>query len=105
MQAINREAIEKQHPDHVRVKSERVMNGETLGRFAEAANAISLNANDDISAEAKQAAATLFDYIRDLIDGIDEASFSDKLAYSRDLERCCASWKVWERRYIRPFAR
>jgi transcriptional regulator with XRE-family HTH domain len=85
-QAIKREAIDKQHPDHVRVQAERVMNGETLGRFADVSNAISLNADEEISLEAKEAAATLFDYIRDLIDVGNEASFSDKLAYSQDLE-------------------
>lgn len=85
-QSINREAIEKQHPDHVRVQVERVKNGETLGRFADAANAMSLNADDELSLEAKQAAATLFDYVRDLIDVGNDASFSDKLAYSQDLE-------------------
>jgi transcriptional regulator with XRE-family HTH domain len=85
-QTINQEAVEKQHPDHVRVQVERVMNGETLGRFADAANAISLNADDELSLEAKQAAATLFDYIRDLIDVGNDASFSEKLAYSQALE-------------------
>lgn len=85
-QAINREAIEKQHPDHVRVQVERVMNGETLGRFADNATAICLNADDEISIEAKQAAATLFDYIRDLGDVGSAASFSEKLEYCRSLE-------------------
>jgi predicted RNA-binding Zn ribbon-like protein len=85
-QAINLEAIEKQHPDHVRVQVERVRNGETLGRFADAANAVSLNADDEISPEAKQAAATFFDYIRDLIDVGEVASFSDKLAYNEALD-------------------
>ena len=85
-QAINREAIEKQHPDHIRIQAERVSNGETLGRFADAANAVSLNADDDISKEAKQTAAVLFDYIRDLLDVGADVSFSDKVSYSQELE-------------------
>ena len=87
-QAVNREAIEKQHPDHVRVQVERVKNGETLGRFADAANAMSLNADDELSLEAKQAAATLFDYIRDLIDVGNDASFSENSHIAKTLRDC-----------------
>jgi hypothetical protein len=86
-QTINQEAIEKQHPEHIRVKTERVQNGETLGRFADAANAVLLNADDEIPHKAKQVAAELFDYIRDLLDVAGEASFSDKLSYNEDLEK------------------
>lgn len=86
MQAIKRTAFEKQYPDHIRVKAERVQNGEALGRFADASNAVSLNADDDLSIEAKRAAATMFDYIRDLLDVGNDASFSDKLSFCQELE-------------------
>jgi hypothetical protein len=44
-----------------------------------------LHADDGISHEAKQVAASLFDYIHDLQDVGDVASFSDKVAFNRDL--------------------
>ncbi len=85
MHAIQQKAFERQNPDRVRVKAERVLNGEALGRFADAANAVSLNADDGISQEAKEVAAALFDYVRDLIDVRDDASFSDKLGFNEYL--------------------
>jgi predicted amidohydrolase YtcJ len=85
-QAIKKEAQEKQYPDHVRLKTARVKNGETLGRFADISNAVVLNADDAISDEAKKTAATLFDYVRDLLDLGDMASCSEKVGYNRDLE-------------------
>jgi hypothetical protein len=36
--------------------------------------------------EAKEVTASLFDYIRDLLDVGEDASFSDKVAFNRDLE-------------------
>jgi len=84
-QAINQEALDKQHPEHVRVKTERVPNGAALGRFADLANSVMLTADDDISPEAKRAAAALFDHIRDLLDVGDDASYSDKLEYHGSL--------------------
>ncbi|MFZ3325326.1 MAG: helix-turn-helix transcriptional regulator [Methylocella sp.] len=85
-QAIKKEAQEKQYPDHVRLKTARVQNGETLGRLADISNAVVLNADDAISDEAKNTAATLFDYVRDLLDLGDVASWSEKVGYNRDLE-------------------
>lgn len=85
-QAIKKEAQEKQYPDHVRLKAAWVQNGETLGRFADISNAVVLNADDAISDEAKKTAATLFDYVRDLLDLGDVASCSEKVGYNRDLE-------------------
>jgi transcriptional regulator with XRE-family HTH domain len=75
----------KQHPDHVRVKVAKVLNGEALGLFAEASNAVLLHADDDLSEEIKDDAAALFDYVRDLMD-LDEVPFSNKRAYHRELE-------------------
>jgi hypothetical protein len=65
----------------IRLEAPRVLNGAALGRFADLANAVMLNADDDISPEAKRAVAALFDYIRDLLDVGDDASYSDKLEY------------------------
>lgn len=82
----NEKVLEEQYPEHVSVKVARVQNGETLGRFADASNAVLLNADDEISEEAKNMAAALFDYIRDLMDVGSEASFTEKLSYNKDLE-------------------
>jgi transcriptional regulator with XRE-family HTH domain len=95
-QTINKEAAEKQYLDHVRVKAERVKNGEALGRFADVSNAVLLHADDEISQKAKQVAAALFDYIRDLLDVGDDASFSDKLSYNKDLETMLRELEGWE---------
>lgn len=75
----------KQHPDHVRVKVAKISNGDALGRFAEASNAVLLHADDELPEEVKDSAAALFDYVRDLMD-LDEVPFSDKRAYHRELE-------------------
>lgn len=84
--AINRKCFEQEHPDRIRVKAARVLNGEALGRFADASNAVSLTADDAISIEAKRAAAAMFDYVRDLLDVGNDVSFSDKLSFSQELE-------------------
>jgi transcriptional regulator with XRE-family HTH domain len=86
MQAIRQKAFERQYPDRVRVKVERVLNGESLGRFADALNAVSLNADDNLSSEVKRAAAAMFDYVRDLLDVGNDASFTDKLSFNQELE-------------------
>jgi transcriptional regulator with XRE-family HTH domain len=75
----------KQHPDHVRVKVAKILNGEALGRFAEASNAVLLHADDELSEEIKDNAAALFDYVRDLMD-LDDVPFSCKRSYHRELE-------------------
>jgi transcriptional regulator with XRE-family HTH domain len=86
IQAIKQTAFEKQYPDRIRVKAERVLNGGALGRFADVSNAVSLNADEDLSIEAKRAAAAMFDYIRDLLDIGNDATFSDKLSFCQELE-------------------
>lgn len=86
IQDSQKKELEKQVPDRARVPCSRVANGETLGRLADISNGVSLNADDGISHEAKQVAASLFDYIRDLQDVGDDVTFSDKVAFNRDLE-------------------
>jgi transcriptional regulator with XRE-family HTH domain len=85
-QDIQKKELEKQFPDHVRVPCSLVANGDTLGRLADISDGVLLNANDGISHDAKQVAASLFDYMGDLKDVGDVASFSDKVAFNRDLE-------------------
>jgi transcriptional regulator with XRE-family HTH domain len=86
VQTAKKEDFEKQFPDRVRLKTARVINGETLGRLADSSNATLLHIDDDILQEAKQVAASLFDYIRDLVDVSDDVSFSDKVGFNQDLE-------------------
>ncbi|WP_246719557.1 hypothetical protein [Methylocystis sp. H62] len=69
------------------VKATRIGSGEALSRFSEAAEAVTLNADEEISREAKESAAVLFDYVRDLLDLGGATSFAEKLSYSDDLEK------------------
>ena len=78
----------------VRVKAERVLNGEALGRFADAANAVSLNADDGISQEARKWPPRYSTTFAVRSRCRDDASFSDKLGFNeylgtmlRELER------------------
>jgi hypothetical protein len=85
-QTNQKEELEKQFNDHIHVPCSLVTSGKTLERLADISNGVLLNTNDGISHEAKQAAASMFDYIRDLQDVGDETSFSDKVAFNQDLE-------------------
>jgi DNA-binding XRE family transcriptional regulator len=73
-----REEFKKQHPDHIPVRVAPVAAGEDLLRIAEC-EAYSLHADDELTQAAKQVAATIFDYVQDLGDGISEVSHSDRV--------------------------
>lgn len=80
------EAIKEQFPDHIRFPATRVKTGRALGQLADVSDGLVLQMEDDISLEAKEIAAGVFDYLRDLQDVQDVASFSDKLGYQKELE-------------------
>jgi transcriptional regulator with XRE-family HTH domain len=84
--AGNRERLEAQFPDHVHLSVTPVGDGDALGRLADASEATLLHADDSLPPEAKEIAATLFDYLRDVGDIGADASFSDKLAYNREMD-------------------
>ncbi len=63
-QEAHRNEFEKQFPDHVSVKTTVVSSGEALGRIVECSEAYVFHSDDEISAEAKQVSATIFDYLR-----------------------------------------
>jgi transcriptional regulator with XRE-family HTH domain len=86
VQKADRDDFEKQFPDHVPVKTTVVTSGEALGQIAECSEAYLFHSDNEISAEAKQVAATIFDYLRDLGDIISDISCSDKLQYIQELE-------------------
>lgn len=77
--------IEKQFPDHVPVKVSIVTSGQQLGALADRSNGYLFNMDDDISEDAKERAAAIFDYVRDLGDLGEIDSFSDKLGFHREL--------------------
>lgn len=85
LQKGNRETFEVQFPDHMRLPVARIADGEALGRLADASEATLLHADETLSQEAKEVAASLFDYLRDIGDISDDASFSDKLAYNKEM--------------------
>jgi transcriptional regulator with XRE-family HTH domain len=86
LQAGNRERLEAQFPDHMRLPVTRVASGDALGSLADVSEATLLNADESLSPEAKEIAASLFDYLRDIVDISADASFSDKLAYTKDMD-------------------
>tara|TARA_R110001592_G_scaffold146090_3_gene370058 strand:- start:197 stop:889 length:693 start_codon:yes stop_codon:yes gene_type:complete len=79
------EEVQKQFPDHMHVSVGRVTNGEGLIRVAYEANAYLFHADEAITDEAKEIAASIFDFLRDLGDLGDDIPFSDKLDYQRSL--------------------
>lgn len=81
----NEEAMKKQFPDHIKLPAERIKGGEALGRIADISNGLVLHTDEEISQDAKETAAALFDYLRDLGDISDALSFTDKLSYSKEI--------------------
>lgn len=82
---FNQETMEKQFPDHVKLPAERVKGGDSLGRIADISNGLVLHMDDEVSQAAKETAAALFDYLRDLSDISGDLSFTDKLTYSQEM--------------------
>src|SRR5262245_30592820 len=76
---IGKEALAAQFPDKVRLPATRVMTGEQLGRLAENSNASAFHWDEDLSREAKAAAAAIFDYLRDYGDVDDLYPATQKL--------------------------
>jgi transcriptional regulator with XRE-family HTH domain len=80
------EDFHKQFPDLVPIDATPVKSGEALASLAGNSEAYLFHCDDEISLEAKQLAACLFDYLRDLVDVWDDISFSDRLRYTQDME-------------------
>ncbi len=77
----------KQFPDHVPIAATPVKSGEALAALAGNSEASLFHCDDEISLEAKQQAACLFDYLCDLVDVWDDISFSERLRYTQDMEQ------------------
>ena len=82
---IHDEEIQKQFPDHIRIKAKRVCNGHALARVAYEAGAYLFHAGDGVSQEAQETAASIFDFVRDLGDIADECSFAERRSYESSL--------------------
>lgn len=85
MRKVQDEEVQKQFPDHMRVSVARVTSGEGLARVAYEANAYLFHADEAIADEAKEIAASIFDFLRDLGELGDDGSFSERLGYQRSL--------------------
>jgi transcriptional regulator with XRE-family HTH domain len=85
MRKVQSEEVQKQFPDHIRVSVARVTSGEGLARIAYEGTAYLFHADEAIAEEAKEIAASIFDFLRDLGDLGDDGSFSDRLGYQRSL--------------------
>ena len=81
------EDFHKQFPEHVPIATKRVENGEALATLAGNSDASLFHCDEAISLEAKEQAAHLFDYLRDVADVWDDISFSDRLGYTQDMEK------------------
>ncbi|NEK19761.1 helix-turn-helix transcriptional regulator [Rhizobium leguminosarum] len=85
IQGTSPEAMEKQFPDHMRLPAERITGGDALGRLAEMSDGLVLHMEDELNQDAKEIAASLFDYLRDVADISEEASFTHKLSYNVEM--------------------
>jgi transcriptional regulator with XRE-family HTH domain len=85
LRKVQDEEVQKQFPDHMRLSVARVTTGEGLARVAYEANAYLFNADEAIASEAKELAASIFDFLRDLGDLGEDGSFSERLGYQRSL--------------------
>lgn len=85
LRKVQDEDVQKQFPDHMRLNVARVTTGEGLARVAYEANAYLFNADEAIVSEAKELAASIFDFLRDLGDLGDDGSFAERLGYQRSL--------------------
>lgn len=86
LRKVQDEEVQKQFPDHIRVDVARVASGEALAGIAHNASAYLFHADQAISGQAKEVAASIFDFLRDLGDLGDDGSFSERLSYQRSLE-------------------
>ncbi|ASP69675.1 XRE family transcriptional regulator (plasmid) [Sinorhizobium meliloti] len=85
LRKIQDEDVQKQFPDHIRVSISQVKSGDGLARIAYEASSYLFHADDALSDEAKETAAGIFDFLRDLGDIADDISFADRLGYQRSL--------------------
>ncbi|MDY0871587.1 helix-turn-helix domain-containing protein [Dongia rigui] len=81
---INNETISNRFPHMIKLPAASVRSGEQLGLMAENCNASNFQWDEDLSTEAKSAAAELFDFLREYGDFDDCYSASQKL----DAYRC-----------------
>lgn len=86
LQNGKRADFQAQFPDHIHVPVTRVTSGEALGRLADTSQATLLHSDELLVPEAKEIAASLFDYLRDVVDISNDASFTDKLAYNKEMD-------------------
>lgn len=85
MSKIQAEERQKQFPGHVRVAATKASSAEDLSRIAYEGNAYLFHADEALPEEAKDIAADVFDFLRDLGDVADDLSFADRLEQQRSL--------------------
>lgn len=85
IERIRKDVVDQQYSDFVRLPAQRIRTGEQIGRLAENTNSYMLHYHESIPEAAKDAAAALFDYIKDYKDVHDLYSEADKLTTYREL--------------------
>jgi len=83
---LSRKAQDAQFPDRMRLTAVRTGTGEELGRLAEICNGLNCHWGEEVSKPVKEAAAAIFDYLRDYMDISEDYSMSQKLSAYDELE-------------------
>ncbi len=89
------EELQKQFPEHMWLNVARVTTGEGLARVAYEADACLFSADEVIARGAKELAATIFDFLRDLGDLGDHGTFADRLGYQNSLGELLAQLEAF----------
>jgi len=76
--------LQERDPECIPVKVSHAVSGQMLALLA-GANAYHFNYDEDLSPEAKQKAAHMFDLMRDWGDGYDDVSYSHRLTFEQEL--------------------
>ena len=82
-----REEIQKQYPDHMPISVQRAEDGSALANMAYRSTAYLFHADEAIPEDAEKVAASIFDFLRDLGDIVDDLSFSERLELERSLDQ------------------
>ncbi|MBR1165025.1 helix-turn-helix domain-containing protein [Bradyrhizobium elkanii] len=85
LRAQQQQDLDNQHPDHVRIDAQALVNGDAVARFADVVNAVSFTIEPALTDETKQIAASFCDYVQDLMD-VDDFPVSSSLGFAKDLD-------------------
>lgn len=94
IERIGKQAVDEHYSDFIRLSAQRIRTGEQIGRLAENTNSYMFHYHENIPEAAKDAAAALFDYIKDYKDVSDLYSEADKLTTYREIGHLLHELKI-----------